>query len=161
LVVAAGAECAPCGSVAAVGAERATRLVAGFGAERAHRGLAVPAGAECAPCAPWVVASAERSLYGPGVVAGAGGVSRAPGGVSVPAAGLAEDPVVVDRLEPVVWAHVAADPGGVGPRAGPSRLPPRVGGDPGRVNPVARSAQVPFLPTLARNLTTFSHPKVF
>ena len=127
--------------------------MAGFGAERPHLDLAVPAGAECAPCAPGGLASAERSWRGPDVVAGAGGVSRASGSVFFPAAGSAAGPLVVDRLEPVVWAPVAADPGGVGPRADPSRPPPRVGGDPGRVNPVALSAQVPFLPTLARNPT--------
>jgi hypothetical protein len=107
--------------------------VVAVGAKRAHRGLAVPACAERAPRVSWVVAIAVFVTFL------ALCMVRVPSSGFVPAAGAVGDPVVVDRFESVAWAHLAADPGaqpgGVGPRADPSRQPPCVGGDPGRVEP--------------------------
>jgi hypothetical protein len=87
--------------------------VVAFGAESAPRGLTVPAFAECAPRGPWVVASAGRCLYGPGVVAAREVFPSSPVVWSPPRQVRSRDvggPVVVDRLEPVAWANVAADP---------------------------------------------------
>jgi hypothetical protein len=72
-------------------------------------------------------------------LADAGGVTRIPSSVVIPAAGSAEGPVVVDRIEPVRGARRGMSrrtPEGSIPvftLSDPSAPPSRVGADPGRV----------------------------